>query len=187
MRSPQGRPNPRQMECSPRPMMGGHRSPDAPRPIRRRVTSERISPPAQGRDKKCGELSPRGLVFFGVPWWSVVGLVLMVVVVVAEVFWGAHVVNRRSWDPGYAHWILGRGFESHRGGLCWSARAGDPRSRPRTPSSTSARRYNRKRRPGTRPDSDPQLAYPPWLEGPIKASRLHFFLGVCLCVAPVCK
>ena len=71
----------------------------------------------------------------------VVLVLVVVVVVVAEVFCGARAVDRRSWQPGsWARWIPGRGFESHRGGLCWSAQAGDPRSHPRTPSSTSASR-----------------------------------------------
>ena len=39
-------------------------------------------------------------VFFGVPWWSVVVLVLVVMVVVAEVFRGARVVDRHSWLAG---------------------------------------------------------------------------------------
>ena len=88
--------------------------------------------PALGRDKKDRELYPWG--FLGslevVPCFWSAGLSCSLVIVRG---WPG-----RSEDPGCARWILVCGFESHCSGLCWSARAGDPRSLPWTPSSTSA-------------------------------------------------
>ena len=194
---------PSQMECSPRPIggeitsettlpqpdgmfassnEGGHRSPDAPRPIQRRVTSERIPPPARGRDKKGGELSQGGLVFFGVPWWSVVVLVLVVVVVVAEVFRGARVVDRHSWQPGslVGFWVVGSSPTVV--GCVGALELGIPipvhgLRAPQVQVGKIAR--------GTRPDSDPQLAFHPELKGRIKTHEVHFFLGVFVCLWPV--
>ena len=110
-------------------------------------------------------------VFSGVPWscWC---------------SWWSIVIRGwpgRLWILAALIWILDRGFESHRGGLCWSARVRDPRSPPRTQAPQVRAEETARGRQVPGQTLTPQLTYPPRLEGPIKTRRGPFLFG-CVCV-----
>ena len=109
----------------------------------------------------------RSLVVVVVCWWLVIHRILVARWILAVGSSPTVVVRVRSLDCG----------------SCGALELGTPI--PLTDSElTSAGRPDRTRQPGTRPNSNSQLAYPPRLEGPNKGRLAPFLFGcVCLSVA----
>ena len=163
MRSSRGRPRPSRMGCSSRPIGGDITSgPTPPQQDGVFASSNEGRPPIARRPPTSPEASCLRADPSTRPGRGIRRIACCIQLLVGHVsgrglglFWGSLVVGGRvgargggghgggvSWCSCHrssfvtariACWILGRGFESHRGGLCWSVLAGDPRSRPRTP------------------------------------------------------